>query len=127
MHDCMHLSGALNLQIDAFMDILFKTEKLARLCSQERLMSKALGQAGAKKLKARLADLMAASHMRQVRRGRPHVLTGSMQGCMALDLDGGRRLVLEPAMDPTPRFPDGGVDWSRVRAVRILCIGDYHG
>jgi hypothetical protein len=39
-HIRIHLTGACNLQAGAAMDILFETEKLAKLCSQERLMSK---------------------------------------------------------------------------------------
>jgi len=37
------------------------------------------------------------------------------------------RLVFEPADDPVPRRPDGGLDWERVTSVMIWEIGDYHG
>ena len=90
-------------------------------------MIKELGPKGAKKLKARLADLQAASNMAQVRRGCPHPLSGVFQGCIGLDLDGGRRLVVEPMADPPPMLPDGGLDWTNVDAVRVVFIGNYHG
>jgi proteic killer suppression protein len=47
-------------------------------------------------------------------------------GQFALDLDGGRRLVFEPAHDPIPRKDDGGIDWSAVSRISIVFIGDYH-
>ena len=90
-------------------------------------MIKELGPEGARKLMARLADLAAASNMAQVRRGHPHPLSGNFQGCIGLNLDGGRRLVVEPTAEPPPMLPDGGLDWSKVDAVRVVFIGDYHG
>lgn len=44
-----------------------------------------------------------------------------------MDLVGGDRLIFEPADDPVPRKPDGGLDWRLVTAVRILGVEDYHG
>ena len=90
-------------------------------------MIKKLGPKGARKLKARLADLLAASNMAQVRRGRPHTLTGTFEGCISLELDGGSRLVVEAVADPLPALVGGGIDWSQVDAVRVVFIGDYHG
>lgn len=43
-----------------------------------------------------------------------------------MDLDGGRRLVFEPADEPVARRRDGAIDWGRVTAVRIVYVGDYH-
>ena len=37
------------------------------------------------------------------------------------------RLLFEPAHDPLPRKPDGGLDWAGVTAIRILGVEDYHG
>lgn len=109
------------------MDILFKTNKLQSLCEQERTARKELGANSAKKLRSRLADLMAAANMAAVRIGRPHQLTGDFAGCIALDLDGGQRLVVEAANDPVPTNPDdGSILWDRVDAVRVVFIGDYH-
>jgi len=109
------------------LDVLFKTKKLAKCCLEERVMSKALGARGSRKLKARLADLRAASDILQVHRGRPHQLKGQFAGCIAFDLDAGRRLVVEAVAEPLPELPDGGLDWRNVVAVRVVFIGDYHG
>ena len=90
-------------------------------------MIKKLGPKGARKLQARLPDLLAASNMAQVRRGRPHTLSGAFEGCIGLDLDGGSRLVVEAVTGPPPELVSGGVDWSQVDGVRVVFIGDYHG
>ena len=81
---------------------------------------------GAKKLRARLADLDAAENLDQVRVGRPHWLKGDFAGCLSLDLDGGRRLVIKPANNPLPVLPDGSVDRCQVTRVRVEYIGNYH-
>lgn len=109
------------------MDILFKTKKLAKCCLEERVMNKVMGTRGSRKLKARLADLRAASDILQVHRGRPHQLKGKFANCIAFDLDAGKRLVVEAAADPLPELPDGGLDWRRVVAIRVVFIGDFHG
>jgi len=95
------------------MDVSFKTAALRKCCENDRTMQRKLGPDGARKLRARLADLRAASSMAEIRRGRPHPLIGKLGGCLALDLDGGRRLVIEPAKD-APQRDDGNTDWGAV-------------
>ena len=51
---------------------------------------------------------------------------GNFKGKLSVDLDGPYRLIFEPADDPIPRKEDGGLDWSRVRSIRILKIEDTH-
>lgn len=40
-------------------------------------------------------------------------------------IDGGRRLVFEPANESLPRKEDGGIDWSEVTAVHIVFIFSF--
>jgi toxin HigB-1 len=108
------------------MEVQFSDDKLRQLCEEEKKMNKKFGAKVARALKARLADLDAAEQMTDVRRGRPHPLKGSYEGCLGLTLSGGTRLVLESVEQPPPTKPDGGIDWSNVRSVRIVFIGDYH-
>ena len=86
----------------------------------------ALGPVGFKKLRARLADLEAATRVTELVAGKPHPLKGNRKGQFALYLDGGCRLVFVPANEPVPQKNDGGIAWSEVTAVRIVFIGDYH-
>ena len=108
------------------MDIFFVNDDLEALCSTERLQKKQLGNPGARKLRTRLADLAAAARVSDLVAGRPHPLKGDRVGQFAVDLDGGRRLVFEPAQDPPPFHDDGAIAWDRVTSVRIAYIGDYH-
>jgi len=108
------------------LDLDFPDEGLRRLCEQQRLAVRKLGTPCARKLRRRLADLMAAAHVGELVAGRPHPLTGEWAGKFALDLHGGVRLVFEPAHEPLPCRQDGAIDWSNVTRVRIVFIGDYH-
>ncbi|MEM8640055.1 MAG: killer suppression protein HigA [Cyanobacteria bacterium P01_G01_bin.54] len=108
------------------MEITFSNRKLQRLCEQQALAQKQLGQACARKLKARLADLMAAQTVQDLVVGRPHPLKGDRTGQFAVDLAGGKRLVFQPANQPIPRKEDGSLQWSEVTQVCIVFIGDYH-
>src|SRR3990172_3048075 len=107
------------------MKIEFSTPTLKALCEEERLMVRSLGKAGAKKLKSRLADLVAASTLAEIVAGRPHPLKGDRLGEFALDLRGGYRLILVP-IDPMPKTKDDAIDWYRVNQIRIMSIEDYH-
>ena len=108
------------------MQIKFRDSKLQKLCEQQARAQKKLGQAGARKLRTRLADLMAAQSVRELVAGRPHPLKGDRVGQFAVDLDGGKRLVFEPDHAPVPLMGDGSIDWSQVSQVCIVFIGDYH-
>lgn len=108
------------------MDIFFADDDLEKLCSDVRTMSKKLGKPCSKKLVRRLSDLAAAAHVRELTAGRPHPLKGDRAGQFAVDLHGGVRLVFEPDHEPPPTKDDGSIDWSRVTAIRIVYIGDYH-
>lgn len=108
------------------MELDFSDDDLRALCEDEKLAQRKLGKACSRKLWARLADLEAAAHVRELPAGRPHELKGDRRGQVALVLSGGVRLVIEPNHNPIPKLADGGIDWSSVTKVRIIFIGDYH-
>lgn len=108
------------------MEITFKDKKLRKLCQEQRESQKKLSEKCARKLRARLADLMAAEAVTDLITGRPHPLKGDRAGEFALDLDGGKRLVFESANEPVPLNEDNSIDWSKVTSIRIVFIGDYH-
>jgi proteic killer suppression protein len=64
--------------------------------------------------------------MPKIVRGRCHELTGNRAGTLSLDLVHPYRLIFEPADEPVPRKPDGGLDWKRVTRIRILEVADTH-
>ncbi|BAY91436.1 putative killer suppression protein HigA [Tolypothrix tenuis PCC 7101] len=108
------------------MEITFGDRKLQKLCEQQDLAQRKLGANCAKKLRTRLADLAAVSCVTELVMGRPHPLTGDRAGEFAVDLEGGTRLVFKPDNEPIPLNEDGSIDWSKVTAVCIVFIGDYH-
>ena len=59
--------------------------------------------------------------------GKCHELAGDRRGQLALSVGANYRLLFEPAHEPVPRKADGGLDWPKVTAIRVLGVEDYHG
>lgn len=104
----------------------FKDKRLRELCEKRAVADKKLGAICARKLRARLDDLDAASRVTDLTAGGPHSLKGDRLGQYALDLAGGFRLVFAPDHDPLPVHDDQSIDWSKVTIICIEFIGDYH-
>ena len=108
------------------MKLNFKDKKIRELCEKKSVADKKLGAICARKLRARLDDLDAASKVTGLTAGNPHPLKADRLGQFALDLAGGWRLVFAPDHDPLPVRDDQSIDWSQVTIVSIEFIGDYH-
>jgi len=110
------------------LDILFASEKLELLCHDDRLATRTLGAPSARKLRARLDDLISSANLDYARNlpGRFHALTGDRAGQYAVDLQAGRRLVVAPANDPLLSRPDGSLDLTKVTIISVIYVGDYH-
>lgn len=111
------------------MDILFRTGKLREQCSDSKHSARIWGTEQARKIGQRLDELRAAPHLGVMRAlpGRCHELRGERSGQLSVDLAGPYRLVFEAADEPLPIKGDGGLDWDRVTAIRILEVADTHG
>jgi proteic killer suppression protein len=111
------------------MEISFESLKLKKTCSSEGAMRKEWGGPMARKVMHRLADLESAVCLEDFRAlpGRCHELTADRKGQLALDLVGLKRLIFKPAHSPVPCNQVGGMDWTKVAAVRIIEVVDYHG
>jgi proteic killer suppression protein len=111
------------------LNIAFRSQKLRKDCNDYKRMVRRFGAVGAKKLSTRLDDLRAARVLEDMRHvsGRCHELRGNRAGQFALDLHHPYRLIFVPANDPVPRKSDGTLDWTRVDAVVIQGVEDYHG
>lgn len=109
------------------MDIIFNSSKFEQECNNQRLLQKRYGIDRAKRLRRRLDDLRAAEVLEDMRKvpGRCHELLHDRIGQLSLDLDHPYRLIFEPT-EPVPRKPDGGLDWTKVTAVRIIGVEDTH-
>ena len=111
------------------MKIYFKTRKLQKLCSEESIMRKRLGENMAGRLQQRMMELKAAESLADVSRlgtARCHELKGNRAGQLSVDLEHPYRLLFMPAIDPVPRKKDGGMDWEQVTEIEIIGIEDTH-
>jgi proteic killer suppression protein len=109
-------------------DVYFRDQKLAAWCADEREAKRRWG-GNHRKVLVRVALLRSADTLADLDHapGRPHALTGDRDGQFAMSLWGSYRLVFEPANEPLPKRPDGGLDRAGVTAVRVLEVVNYHG
>lgn len=114
------------LRMGPGVEVEYKDASLQALCLQKRKAQKALGGDCARKLRARLADLFAVSNPTELVAGRPHPLKGNREGWFSVSLNKKVRLCFEPAEQPWPRMPDGGIAWAAVDRVVVVWVGDYH-
>ncbi len=100
------------------MEIIFGTNKIKKVCNKS-----------SGKLKRRLDDIRASDNMEVLKSlpGRLHPLLEDRKGQWALDLDHPNRLCFLPIENPMPISKDGRLNLSKIKAVQIVFIGDYHG
>jgi len=112
----------------AIVDIEYKNEKLRKTCNESKVAIREYGAENANKLRRRLDDVRAASSLEIMRNlpGRCHELKGDRKGQLTLDLKHPLRLVFEACGPDVKNKEDGGLDWSSVKAVRIIGIEDTH-
>ena len=111
------------------MKILFQDRTLEKAYNNQSLLVRKYGPKRARLLKRRLDDLEDAENLEVLRsfpQTRCHELKGNRAGTLAVDLDHPYRLIFEPANDPVPRKPDGGLDWTKVTVIRVLTLENYH-
>lgn len=111
------------------MDIVFKDARLREDLLDPKKRQKRWGPDNAKALARRLDNLAAAATLEALRmlpQAGCHELKGDRKGQLSVRAAGGWRLVLEPAHEPVPMKDDGGLDWRKVTAVRVLEVVDYH-
>jgi toxin HigB-1 len=112
------------------MEIVFASHKLEKGCNLEREGIRMWGPENARKIRQRLAELMAAQTLAVVAKippARLHPLKGDRKGQFAVDVKHPFRLIFEPEHDPIPKRDDGGVDLEQVTRIRVLSVEDYHG
>ncbi len=109
------------------MELAFAKKSLRQICESEAKAKRDLGIKMAELLKRRLADLRAATSVKDLVAGRPRELEGARRRHIAVDLCVGSRMVFCANHNTIPMLGSGGVDWSRVSRVKILRIESDHG
>jgi proteic killer suppression protein len=108
------------------LEIAFAKKSLRQLCESERTARHSLGAGVAEKLKARLADLRAASSVKELVAGRPREMRRERTRQIAVDLCDGYRIVFCINHSVVPLGNRGRVDWSRVNRIKIVNIESKH-
>ncbi len=111
------------------MNILFKSKKLQKVCSDSKVMSRELGEARTRRLQQRLLELRAAESLAEVSHlppARCHELKGNRKYHFSVDLDQPYRLIFIPSSTPVPLLADGGIDRESIKDVTIIEIVDTH-
>jgi proteic killer suppression protein len=114
------------------LDIFFKSKKLQKSIDEGSQLEKMHESKRAKKIQIRMAELRAAESLMDFwppKSGpsRCHELTqGRRNGQLSVDLDHPYRLIFVPEHEPVPEREGGGLDWSKVTAVKILGVEDTH-
>jgi plasmid maintenance system killer protein len=109
-------------------EIDFEDEDLEADCNEHKRLVRRFNVQRAKLIRRRLDDLRAAPNLATMRGlpGRCHELKGNRKWQLTVDLDRPHRLVFTPAANPMPQKDDGGLDWEKVTAIRILEVTDTH-
>lgn len=110
------------------MEIWFATSALEKRLGSDKRRRREFGEEVGRHLARRLNEINAAPRLASMRLmpGGCHELHENRAGQLAVHVTGNLRLVFEPADDPVPTKDDGGLDWSRVKSVRIREVVDYH-
>jgi len=110
-------------------DISFKNKKTQRVLNSSAELTKKYGAINARIIQRRMVFLQAAPTLADVPHRRPerrHQLEGKRQNEYAVDVEHPFRIVFKPGHNPIPKTRDGGVDLTRVTAIEILGVEDYH-
>jgi len=110
------------------MEISHANSRIRKVCTELREMRKKLGDVRSKNLLARLDQLQGADCLEDLRNaaGNWHELSQNRKGQIAANIGQPYRLVIVPTDDPPPIKPDGGLDWTKITAITVLEIVDYH-
>jgi hypothetical protein len=109
------------------LELAFANKSLRRLCESEANAKRDLGIRIALKLKRRLADLRAATCVKDLIVGLPQELQSAHRRHIAVALGDGVQVVLCANHNTLPVLESGGVDWGRVSRIKILRIETEHG
>jgi len=104
------------------MDIHFKTAKLKKILTNERLIKKSFAHAYQGILN-RFSELQAVSNLSLISHlppPRKHKLSGKFEGCWAVDVSSNERLVFTSVNSEKDALDE------EITAIEILEITDYH-
>ena len=111
------------------MEVSFANSKLQKTCNSAKKLRGEYGPRMADLIQQRLAELADADtleDMRVIPGAKCHELTQNLRGLLSVVLVHPDRLAFRPKESPLPKKQDGGLEWSKVKHIEIVGIGDYH-
>ena len=106
------------------LEIAFESKELRDICEVEAEAKGRLGENPAEMLRHRLADMDAATSPKDLLAGQPRLSQNGQ--VMLIDLCEGYRIVIAPNHPYSPTTFARGLDWEKVRSIRILRIESDH-
>jgi len=109
--------------------ISFISSKLKKQCDSAALCRQTFGEDRSKALMRRLGQIKAANCVADLfgLPGRYHRLREDRDGQFAAAISANFRIIFVPDHEPIPKREDNSIDLSRVTAVQIIGMEDYHG
>jgi toxin HigB-1 len=108
------------------LQLSFQTKALRTICESEEEAELKFGKRVAEALKRRLADLEAATSIKDLLVGQPRPQDGAGRN-MVIELADGFLLVVTANHTNNPQTSENKVDWSRVVRIKISGIEEDHG
>lgn len=108
------------------MELAFESKWLRALCENEAQAQHELGLGVAEMLKHRIADLRAATSVKDLVAGQPHALDDPSGQKMAISLIDGYRVKFCANHPRNPLAASGTIDWPKVSRIKILAIEVSH-
>lgn len=101
----------------------FSTKALRALCEHEEKAVRELGAKVAARLKRRIADVRAATCVKDLILGKPHELTHyGIEVHFSVDLCDGFQIVFCANHKVVPLLESGDVDWGEVSRIKIVAV-----
>jgi proteic killer suppression protein len=107
------------------LELAFSTKSLRNLCENQTTARQELGASVAERLKRRVADLRAATSVKELVAGRPYELDGARREHLAVNLCDGVRIVFCTNHSKIPVLECGRVDWLKVSRIKIVKIENH--
>jgi proteic killer suppression protein len=110
--------------------IFFKDRKLEKEFCSEKALKRKWGAEQGKLIARRLTELAAAENLETLKKLpqlRAHELSGNRAGQISLDVKHPYRLLVTPDYEEAPRKEDGGLDWQKIKRIKVLGVEDTHG
>ena len=109
------------------MEVQFSSEKLKKVLSDEKLITKYYGKQCGNLIMRRLSDLRNAANLGELRflPGKWHSLSGPREGQWSAHLVEPHRLVMQ-AIGRQPSTEDENVDFESITKVKVIEVVNYH-